>query len=184
MKDSYQEKEARVEQINDKDILTVQCEVFSADTNYLNAEKSAINTLALKEKAPVAGRELSAEERSFILQAPVVEYIAERAPIFRFFAEHLSDPEAIMHFKKAAETHDQTEVAIILSLFEEFRVTIESSIAKTDPDAWNSLVHAIKEINIHPELQEEINHIFEEYLNNSITENKEIEKDHQRVAFS
>lgn len=165
MERSYQKKEV-VPQMNNEDILVVQRDVFSTDTNYLDAKMSAIEKLAIAEKqAHDDGRIMSDEERDYILRAPIAQYIAERAPIFRFFAEHLSDPEAIMHFKKAAETHDQDEVASILSLFEEFRVKIETAIAKTDPEAWDSLIHAIEKINIHPELQDDINRIFEQYLN-------------------
>lgn len=165
MERSYEEKEPLV-QVNNEDILIVQRDVFSTDKNYLAAKESALEKLADEEKkAYEDGRELSTEERNFILRAPIMQYIAERAPIFRFFAEHLSDPEALIHFKKAAETHDQAEVATILSLFEEFRIRIESTIAETDPHAWDSLVHAIEKINVHPELQNDIDHIFEQYLN-------------------
>ena len=165
MEHSYHEKEI-VETMDNEDILVVQRDVFSADTNYLRAKEFAIKKLALEEeRARNDGRELSTEERNHILRAPVTQYIAERAPIFRFFAEHLSDPDALMHFKKAAKTHEQTEIATILSLFEEFRLKIESSIAETDPHAWDSLVQAIEEVDIHPELQGEIDRIFEQYLN-------------------
>lgn len=164
MERSYEEKEG-LTNVNNEEILLVQRDVFSTDTNYLNAKELAIQRLAdLEAEAQKSGRELSTDERNSILRAPVAQYIAERAPIFRFFAEHLSDPEALMHFKKAAETHDQEEVSAVLSLFEEFRVRIESSIAETDPHAWDSLVRNLESINAHPELQGEIDNIFNQYL--------------------
>lgn len=172
MERSYEEKEMPVE-INNEEILIVQRDVFSADTNYLSAKEAAMNKVALlEEEALRNGEELDPEKRNFILRAPIMQYIAERAPIFRFFAEHLSDPDALAHFKKAAESHDQGEIATILSLFEEFRVRIESSIAETDPKTWDSLMHAIEDINVHPELQGEIDRILEEYLNKSVTPHK------------
>lgn len=163
--EQYRNEKDGVEPMTPEEILVVQGDVFAADTNYANAKEAArIKLVEQQEIARRSGRELSAEERGSIVRAPVLQYIAERAPIFRFFAEHLSDPEAIMHFKKAAETHDHTEVAEILTLFEKFRVEIERSIEATDPDAWNTLIHAIEEVDIHPEQQEGINKIFEDFL--------------------
>lgn len=178
MEDSYlkQEKEF-APQLTNEDILAVQCGVFFSDIKYVCAEAFGQDKIAILEKiAEKSGHTLEPEERARITQEPVAQYVAERGPLFRFFATHISDPETLRHFKKAAETHDPEEIAAILSSFEEFRVQVESSIAKEDPVAWNSLVRAVEEIHVHPWLQRGINNIFEEYLQDHFTATAETQK--------
>lgn len=179
MEDSYLKQENEfAPQLTDADILAVQCDVFFSDIKYICAEAFGQDKIAILEKiAEKSGHTLKPEERARITQEPVAQYVAERGPLFRFFATHISDPETLRHFKKAAETHDPEEVAAILSSFEEFRIQVESSIEKEDPVAWNSLVRAVEEIHVHPWLQRGINNIFEEYLQDHFTANEKTQKE-------
>lgn len=179
MEDSYLKQEYEfAPQLSDEDILTVQCDVFFSDTKYVCAEAFGQHKIEILEKiAKESGRTLEPEERERITQEPVAQYVAERGPLFRFFATHIADPETLKHFKKAAETHDPDEIAAVLSSFEDFRIEVESSIEKEDPVAWNSLVRAVEEIHVHPWLQRGINNIFEEYLQSHFTANAKTQKE-------